>query len=62
MGFGIFMSRIGAVGITLLGGVLLDWGGDSVVPFFVTLTAGAILVSAAAFVVDRHVPPASRGA
>ncbi|MGB3795857.1 MAG: MFS transporter [Alteraurantiacibacter sp.] len=57
IGFGIFMSRLGAVSATGLGGALLDAGGNSVWPFFGTLAAAAVLVSAAAFVVDRHVPP-----
>lgn len=57
IGFGIFMSRLGAVSATGLGGALLDFGGTSVWPFFGTLAAAAVLVSAAAFVVDRHVPP-----
>ncbi len=57
IGFGIFMSRVGAVSATGLGGALLDFGGDSVWPFFGTLAAASVLVSAAAFVVDRHVPP-----
>lgn len=56
IGFGIFMSRVGAVSATGLGGALLDAGGDSVWPFFGTLAAAAAIVSAAAFVVDRHVP------
>lgn len=57
IGFGIFMSRVGAVSATGLGGWLLDLGGENVWPFFGTLAAAAVLVSAAAFVVDRHVPP-----
>ncbi|WP_338240941.1 MFS transporter [Aurantiacibacter hainanensis] len=57
IGFGIFMSRVGAVSATGLGGWLLDLGGEGVWPFFGTLAAAAVLVSAAAFVVDRHVPP-----
>ena len=57
IGFGIFMSRVGAVSATGLGGWLLDLGGTSTWPFFGTLAAASLLVSAAAFVVDRHVPP-----
>jgi AAHS family 4-hydroxybenzoate transporter-like MFS transporter len=60
IGFGIFMGRVGAVAATGLGGWLLELGQGSVVPFFAVLTAGALLVSAAAFVVDRHVPPARK--
>ena len=61
IGFGIFMSRLGAVAASGLGGALLQAGGDSTVPFFAVLVVAAALVSAAAFVVDRHVPPAQRG-
>ncbi|GAA0285731.1 MFS transporter [Alteraurantiacibacter aestuarii] len=57
IGFGIFMSRVGAVAATGLGGTLLQLGGQSVIPFFTVLTLSAILILAAAFVVDRHVPP-----
>ncbi|MGC1271383.1 MAG: MFS transporter [Croceibacterium sp.] len=60
IGFGIFMSRLGAVAASGLGGALLQAGGDSTVPFFAVLTVAAALVSAAAWVVDRHVPPASK--
>ena len=58
IGFGIFMSRVGAIAASGFGGVLLDLGKGSVVPFFAVLTVSALLVSAAAFIVDRHVPPA----
>lgn len=60
IGFGIFMSRLGAVAASGLGGALLQAGGDSTVPFFAVLTVAAALVSAAAWVVDRHVPPARK--
>jgi AAHS family 4-hydroxybenzoate transporter-like MFS transporter len=60
IGFGIFMSRVGAIAASGLGGALLDFGAGSVLPFFTVLCVGAVLVSAAAFIVDRHVPP-SRG-
>ncbi len=58
IGFGIFMARIGAVASTSLGGWLLDRG---VVTFFTVLCVAAVLVSTAAFVIDKekHVPPAS---
>lgn len=58
IGFGIFTSRIGAVSASGFGGALLDLGDGSVVPFFAVLAASAALFSAAAFVVDRHMPPA----
>ena len=60
IGFGIFMSRIGAVSATGFGGWLLDLGGESTWPFFGTLAAASVLISAAAFVVDRHVPALAR--
>lgn len=60
IGFGIFIGRIGAVAATGLGGWLIEIGEGSLVPFFATLCAGAALISVAAFVVDRHVPPAAR--
>jgi AAHS family 4-hydroxybenzoate transporter-like MFS transporter len=58
IGFGIFMSRVGAISASGFGGVLLDLGHGSVVPFFAVLSVGAALISAGAFVVDRHVMPA----
>jgi AAHS family 4-hydroxybenzoate transporter-like MFS transporter len=58
IGFGIFTSRVGAVAASGFGGLLLDLGHGSVVPFFTVLIISAALISAAAFVVDRHVPPA----
>jgi AAHS family 4-hydroxybenzoate transporter-like MFS transporter len=59
IGFGIFTSRIGAISGSGLGGVLLDLGAGSVAPFFGVLAGGAMLVAAAAFVINRHVPPSS---
>jgi len=58
IGFGIFMGRIGAIGSSGLGGWLIDLGAGSTVPFFAVLCVGAAMISAAAVVVDRHVPPA----
>src|SRR5690606_20623468 len=60
IGFGIFVGRIGAISATGFGGVLIEWGGGSLVPLFAVLAISAVLFSAAAFVVDRHVPPARR--
>ena len=62
IGFGIFMSRVGAVAASAFGGALLDFGKGSVIPFFAVLGIGAVLVSAAAFIVDRHVPPLRKAA
>lgn len=61
IGFGIFVGRIGAISATGLGGWLIDLGKGSLVPFFAVLAISAVLMSAAAFVVDRHVPPARLG-
>ncbi len=58
IGFGIFVGRVGAIAATGLGGWLIDVGGGSLLPFFAVLCVGALLISAAAFVNDRHVPPA----
>jgi AAHS family 4-hydroxybenzoate transporter-like MFS transporter len=60
IGFGIFMSRVGAISASGFGGALLDLGRGSVVPFFAVLAVSAVLISAAAFIVERHVPPARR--
>jgi AAHS family 4-hydroxybenzoate transporter-like MFS transporter len=58
IGFGIFVGRVGAIAASGLGGALIDLGNGSLVPFFAVLCVSAVLISAAAFVVDRHVPPA----
>jgi AAHS family 4-hydroxybenzoate transporter-like MFS transporter len=60
IGFGIFMARVGAIAASALGGWLLDLGNGSTVPYFAVLTVSAALVSACAFIVDRHVPPARK--
>jgi AAHS family 4-hydroxybenzoate transporter-like MFS transporter len=57
IGFGIFMSRVGAIAASGFGGALLDFGQGSVVPFFAVLAFFAALLSGAALVIDRHVPP-----
>jgi AAHS family 4-hydroxybenzoate transporter-like MFS transporter len=62
IGFGIFVGRIGAISATGFGGVLIEAGDGSLVPLFTVLSISAVLFSAAAFVVDRHVPPARRAA
>jgi AAHS family 4-hydroxybenzoate transporter-like MFS transporter len=60
IGFGIFVARVGAIAASGLGGWLLDLGRGSTVPYFAVLTVSAALVSACAFIVDRHVPPARK--
>ena len=62
IGFGIFMSRVGAISASGLGGALLDLGHGSVLPFFGVLALSAVLISAAAFVINRHVQPARSAA
>ena len=58
IGFGVFLGRVGAISASGLGGALLDLGHGSVLPFFGVLALSAVLVSAAALIIDRHVPPA----
>ncbi|MEO6153081.1 MAG: MFS transporter [Croceibacterium sp.] len=62
IGFGIFMGRVGAIGASLFGGALLEFGHGSVIPFFAVMCVGAVLISAAALIVDRQVPPARKSA
>jgi AAHS family 4-hydroxybenzoate transporter-like MFS transporter len=59
IGFGIFMSRVGAVAASAFGGALLDIGMGSVLPFFGVLGVSAVLIWVAAFIIDRHVPPST---
>ena len=61
IGLGIFISRIGAFGASKYGGDLIDMGAGSLVPFFVGLMVAAVLIGIGAFVIDRHVPPATKG-
>lgn len=60
IGFGMLTGRVGAILASFGGGYLIDVGGDSLVPFFVVVTIGATLISAAALLVDKHVEPAAR--
>jgi AAHS family 4-hydroxybenzoate transporter-like MFS transporter len=60
IGFGIFMSRVGAVLASLFGGALIEWGAGSLVPYFGILIVSALLISAGALVVDRQIPPAQK--
>lgn len=62
IGFGIFVGRVGAIAASGLGGVLIEFGAGSLVPFFGVLCVAAVLVSAAALIVDRHLPPAAKKA
>jgi AAHS family 4-hydroxybenzoate transporter-like MFS transporter len=58
IGFGIFVARVGAIAGSGLGGMLIDMGEGSLLPYFGTLIAVSALVFAAPLIVDRHVPPA----
>ena len=60
IGFGIFVARVGAIAGSGLGGVLIDWGEGSLLPYFVTLIVTSAQIFAAPLIIDRHVPPASR--
>lgn len=58
IGFGMLMGRVGGILASFFGGTLIDWGQGSLVPFFAAMILGALLISTASLVVDRHVPPA----
>ena len=60
IGFGIFMGRFGPILSSGFGGTLLDFGDGSSVPFFAVLCLGSLMISAAAFVIDRPIPPARK--
>src|SRR5690606_18561771 len=60
IGFGIFVGRIGAIAATGFGGWLIDLGAGSLLPFFSVLVVAAVLISAAAIIVDRPVPRVTR--
>ena len=62
IGFGIFVGRVGAIAASVGGGWLIGVGEGSLLPFFGVLCVGAVLISSAAFVNDRHVPPAGKRA
>jgi AAHS family 4-hydroxybenzoate transporter-like MFS transporter len=55
IGFGISMGRIGAILASGFGGLLLELGSGSTLPFFAILVAGAMLIAVAARIIDRHV-------
>lgn len=57
IGFGMLTGRVGAILASFGGGYLIDLGGGSLVPFFAAMAIGAVMVSATAFIVDRHVEP-----
>lgn len=59
IGFGIFVGRVGAIAASSLGGALIEMGRGSLLPFFGTLCASALIITGASLVIDRHVLPAS---
>ena len=61
IGLGMMMGRAGGILMTFYGGSLLDWGGNSVAPFFAVMAVCALMVGASAWIVDRHVEPAAKG-
>lgn len=63
IGFVIASGRVLSFAMVAYGGVLINMGGESsFVWYFGTLAAIALLVFAAAFIIDCHVPPKGREA
>lgn len=60
IGFIIASGRVFAIAMVFSGGWLLNLGGDSFVAYFAVLAAVALLVFAAAFIIDCHVPPSRK--
>ena len=60
IGLGILISRVGAFSASKFGGDLIDMGQGSLVPFFTGLILASLFIGLAAFIIDRHVPPAAR--
>lgn len=60
IGLGILISRVGAFSASKFGGDLIDMGQGSLVPFFTGLALASLFIGLAAFIIDRHVPPAVR--
>jgi AAHS family 4-hydroxybenzoate transporter-like MFS transporter len=60
IGFGMLMGRVGGILASYFGGTLLDVGEGSFVPFFAVMASGAVLVSIAALVIDRHLSAAGK--
>lgn len=58
IGFGMLMGRTGGILMSFYGGRLLNLGGGSFYAYFGALLLGAVLIMAAAVIVDRHIPPA----
>ena len=61
IGFILAAGRVFAIAMVFYGGTLISLGGeDSFVWYFGTLSAIAVMVFAAAFIIDRHVGPARK--
>lgn len=57
LGFGMTLGRAGGIVASLIGGLLLDLGGNEAWLFLAILALAAALAAAAAFISDRHVLP-----
>jgi AAHS family 4-hydroxybenzoate transporter-like MFS transporter len=60
LGFGMTLGRAGGIVASLIGGLLLDLGGNEAWLFLAVLALAAALAAACAFISDRHVIPAVR--
>ncbi len=57
IGFHLTVARIGVIAMVFSGGWLMNLGQGSFVWYFGTMAAIALLMYAAAFIVDRHIEP-----
>ena len=57
LGFGMTLGRAGGIVASLIGGILLDLGGNEARLFLAILALAAALAAAAAFISDRHIMP-----
>jgi AAHS family 4-hydroxybenzoate transporter-like MFS transporter len=60
IGLGMTMGRIGGIAMSFAGGHLLDLAAGSALALFGVMAASALLATASAWIVRRHIPP--RGA
>ncbi|MEO5705423.1 MAG: MFS transporter [Alteraurantiacibacter sp.] len=56
IGLGMTLGRVGGIGMSFIGGYLLDWAGGSAVLLFGLLAACGIVATSAGWVVREHVP------
>ncbi len=61
MGAMLTIARFGGITMVFSGGWLLNLAGDSFIAYFAVLTVVALAFIAAAFIVDRQIPPARVG-